>query len=89
MRYQAYLKAFEAIKNSSILERPFTFLMHFDLSIFRAIDYQPVMPLDVEGLIYAGVGALFGFIFYQVIKAPGILFKRRPKTVTSRSVAAS
>lgn len=54
--------AYQALSAAGTLQRPFIFIEHFNGGLVGATlgDFAPAMPLSVEGLIYAGVGAIAG-----------------------------
>ena len=56
-----------AIRNASIISRPFVFLHHVDLSIARATwgIFKPAVPTTVEGLLYAALGMLLILALYH------------------------
>ena len=56
-----------AIRNASILTRPFVFLQHVDLSIARSTwsIFRPAVPTTAEGVLYAGIGVLLILAFYH------------------------
>ena len=72
--------ALQAIKAASVFTKPFVFLAEIKYSIARAAlgDFQPAIPLTLEGLIYAFIGLCFGLAFYQfVLKLPIRLIKKK------------
>ena len=81
-RAKELTEALQAIKAASVLARPFVFLAKIKYPIARAAleDFQPAIPLTLEGLIYAFIGLCFGLAFYQfVLKLPIRLIKRKRK----------
>ena len=66
-RVDALAAADAAIRNASILTRPFVFLRHADLSIARSTwtIFKPAVPTTVEGVLYAGFGMLLLLALYH------------------------
>jgi hypothetical protein len=56
-----------AILHASIFSRPFVFIRHADPEIARATwsIFQPAVPTNIEGLIYALIGMVFFIILYH------------------------
>jgi hypothetical protein len=71
--------AAHSIADADILHRPFAFLAHMDTEIAaRTFEtFRPVLPVDVAGLVYAGVGVVLGLIVYELLKAPFAVAMRR------------
>jgi hypothetical protein len=62
-----------AIRQASILSRPFVFLRHLDLSIVHATwtIFKPAVPTTVEGFFYSACGVLLALAFYHAgVKLP-------------------
>jgi hypothetical protein len=57
-----------ALRNASILGRPFVFFAHLDRGIARATlsIYKPAVPTTAEGLIYAGLGLVLVLAIYHL-----------------------
>ena len=55
-------QAFQALSQASVATRPFALLRHLDADVAAATAerFTPAAPLGLEGLLYAGVGALLG-----------------------------
>jgi hypothetical protein len=66
-RVDALATADAAIRNASILSRPFVFLRHVDLSIARSTwsIFRPAVPTTIEGMLYAAFGVLLILAFYH------------------------
>ncbi len=66
-RVDALAAADAAIRDASILTRPFVFFRHADLSIARATwtIFRPAVPTTVEGMLYAAMGVLMILAFYH------------------------
>lgn len=69
-----------AIMDAAPALRPMVMLRHADATIAsRALDhFTPALPLDGASLIYTGAGVVLALLLYEVIKAPALLFRRRP-----------
>ena len=54
--------AFQVLSQASVATRPFVLLRHLDADIAAATAerFMPAAPLGLEGLLYAGIGALLG-----------------------------
>jgi hypothetical protein len=75
-------EALQAIKDASVLTKPFVFLAKIKYPIARATlgDFQPAVPITLESLIYAFIGLFLGLAFYQfVLKLPIRVIKRKKK----------
>jgi hypothetical protein len=66
-RVDALAAADAAIRQSSIVSRPFLFLRHLDLSIAHATwtIFKPAVPTTIEGLLYSVCGVLLALAFYH------------------------
>lgn len=67
----AYLeKSFQALENSTLLNRWWLFLTNLDSAIFRQTcsQYTPGLALTIESLIYALSGLLITWAIYQSMK---------------------
>lgn len=66
-RVDALAAADAAIRQASMLSRPFVFLRHLDLSIVHATwtIFKPAVPTTVEGLFYSACGVLLALAFYH------------------------
>ncbi|SMF00327.1 Protein of unknown function [Tistlia consotensis] len=80
--------AYEAFSIATPLGRPVAFVQHFDPTIADSTmaNFQPAVPLTIEGLIYAGTGLLLGVALLALLEWLGLLslratgLSRRPKT---------
>jgi len=66
-RVDALAAADAAIRQASMLSRPFVFLRHLDFSIVHATwtIFKPAVPTTVEGLFYSACGVLLALAFYH------------------------
>jgi hypothetical protein len=66
-RVDALAAADAAIRQASMLSRPFVFLRHLDFSIVHAtwMIFKPAVPTTVEGLFYSACGVLLALAFYH------------------------
>jgi uncharacterized protein (DUF1778 family) len=79
-RARELAEALQAIKDASILTRPFVFLAEIKYPIAKATleDFQPAVPLTLESLIYAFIGLFLVLAFYQfLLKLPIRLIERK------------
>ena len=79
-RVDALASAESALRNASILTRPFVFLRHIDLSIAHATAaiFRPAVPTTPEGLVYAALGMLLALgLYHGVVKYPVRRLQRR------------
>ncbi len=81
-----------ALRNASILEKPFVFFAHLDRSIASAaLDvYQPAVPTTLEGLLYAAVGmvVILG-VYHGCVRYPIAAVVRRRSAQRAPLVAAA
>ncbi len=59
---KALREAHAALSEAPVLSRPIVFLEEVDPALARATfdSYVPALPIDAEGLVYAGIGLLTG-----------------------------
>lgn len=71
--HQRLEAAYEALRLSDPVNRPFVFLEHLDPQIARSAiaHFQPALPLSLEGLVYAGTGLLIGVAFAALLEYAG------------------
>ena len=69
----------DAIQEAGLLTKPFAFIAHIDLEVARGTwqSFAPVLPVDLAGLLYAGMGLVAGLVLYEIAKAPLRLLRRR------------
>ena len=41
--------------------------------------FTPAIPLDPSSLVWTGIGIVAALVVYELVKAPGALFRRKPK----------
>jgi Protein of unknown function (DUF2937) len=81
-RVKELKSVYDAITDADIFTRPYEFLVHVDSVIAERTfeSFEPALPVDLESLIYAGVGLVLGFIVFEIIKAPlALLFRGKPR----------
>lgn len=78
-RVDGLTSAQDAIDKAGPFEKPFVFFTHLDLEIgfATAQSFVPAIPLDIPSLIFGGVGIVLGWMLWEVIKAPLLLFRRK------------
>ncbi len=71
--------ALASLQHATVWERPFVFLLHVDHEIASATldEFSMNVPLDLEGLLYAACGLIFGILLYMGAKHTCLLPKRR------------
>lgn len=77
-RYYRYSEALAALRDRSPWVRPFQLIRHYDPSIHAALDFEPNVPLTIEGAVYAGLGVLLALLvmgFFQWLG--GVIFRKR------------
>jgi len=78
----------EVITNASPIGKLWQFVRNVDLDIAqRALEnYTPGMTFDAQGLTYCAVGAVIGFVGYEVSKGVGskLFNKRRRPSIWSK-----
>jgi len=81
LRVNELQSAHDAISNAGLLSRPFTFLNNADDSIMTGTmsDFVPALPLDVNALVYVGVGIVLALAAYEILKLPIILVFGQPR----------
>ncbi|MCP5508109.1 MAG: DUF2937 family protein [Chlamydiales bacterium] len=67
-RLNEMTRSLVALHDSTVWTKPFVFLYHLDRQIAAdtASDYTWTIPFTFEGLIYALIGVIAGFAFYNV-----------------------
>lgn len=71
-RVEELQSALQALANSDLFTRPFTFAAHLDREIAQRTfeQFRPALPLDLAGIVFALYGVILGLIVYELIKAP-------------------
>lgn len=87
-RWEELNRALLHLTQSSIVFRPYVFLkgLQYDIAQSTFTSFQPGINLSLEGLCYAGAGALMGWCFYQMISASISKGYTRVSTVFKQSV---
>lgn len=83
--------AIRAIEQANPYLKPFAFFTHMDAEIAAAAgaNFVPAIPLDPPGIVYALVGAMLGWVVWELIKWPGkaVLSRRNPDTAMAPQTA--
>lgn len=70
-RFHWLREAHTALSEASTWNKPFVFFSHLDSRLLQAVDFQPGLPLSIEGLIYGIAGIIIGlFVYHMIIKIP-------------------
>jgi hypothetical protein len=79
-----------ALRNASLLGRPFVFIAHMDASIARATlaIYKPAVPTTFEGFIYAGLGIVLVLAVYH-LAVRGPIIRQMQKRALARGAATA
>jgi len=77
MRVNDLQSAYDSIVGSDILTRPFAFFAHAESTIIAGTwhDFAPALPLDTVSIIYVFIGMILGFLIYELIKLPALVFR--------------
>lgn len=77
-RWHHLSSALNAMQESSVWTRPFSFLYHLNGEVFGSTfdEFSMGIPLNLEGGIYALVGILVGYMFFACLRYLGKKFKR-------------
>jgi hypothetical protein len=79
-RFDKLKRALDTVTRAPAAIRPLAMVKDHDaptLAKTRA-EFQPAMPTTIGGAVYALVGALVGFVIYEIVKLP-VLMVREPK----------
>ncbi|MGM0560169.1 MAG: DUF2937 family protein [Pseudomonadota bacterium] len=71
--YRNLQEAYNALSQSTLVSRPFILIQHLDPQITGSVvsHFQPALPLNMEGLAYAGIGLLIGVAFAALLEYAG------------------
>lgn len=80
-RVEVLTIAQDAIDKAGPFEKPFVFFtkLDFDIGMATAQDFVPAIPLDLPSLVFGGIGIVLGWMVWGLLKAPVILFRKKPK----------
>lgn len=67
-RYESYTASLEAFQQANVFSRPFVFLRHYDPQLGNAVEFQPGLPITMEGFVYALLGILIAMLLIGLIK---------------------
>lgn len=68
-REQEYNHAFQALSHANPLQKPFVFLKSFQWDLFKETLnlFTPGLPLSLEGLIWAFLGLIAGYLLFRTL----------------------
>lgn len=83
-RWHSLNEALSSLQGSTVIGRPFNFLMHLNAEAFSSTfkNYTFGLPLTIEGGIYALFGMVVGYLFFSGIRKATTL--RTPKAVKAQ-----
>lgn len=78
-RIDALESAHQAIEQAGVFAKPLVFFQHIDqeISFATARAFHPALPLDMPSLAFGAAGIVFGWVLWELIKAPFALYRRR------------
>jgi hypothetical protein len=81
LRVSELQSGYDAITTSDVFSRPFTFFQHADETIMTGTwtDFVPAVPLDINALVYVGLGIVLALVFYEIVKFPLVLLFGQPR----------
>lgn len=82
-RLQTLSEGLAALNNASVLSRPYEFFIHYQQDIGRAAfeSFEMGIPFTYEGLVYALVGIVVGYLFYCLLCQCFFKFNQYLKTL--------
>ena len=71
--------AYRAIEQAGVFGRPVAFLRHVDrdIAVATARHFHPALPIDGQSLAFAAAGIVLGWLLWELIKSPALLFRRK------------
>ena len=87
-RWQELHQALNHLTQSSIWLHPYYFLKDLqpDIAHSTLASFQPGLSLTIEGLCYAGIGMILGWIFYQTLSQLIIFGYTRAQTIFKQNI---
>jgi hypothetical protein len=72
-------QAYFAITQAPAMLQPLVMVQHADSEIAQRAweHFTPAVPVDPPSLVYTGVGIVLALLIYELVKAPGALFRRK------------
>lgn len=72
-------QAYDAIAQAPALVQPLVMMRHSESDIAQRAwaNFTPAIPVDTASLVYTGVGIVLALLVYELLKSPGLLFRRR------------
>jgi hypothetical protein len=80
-RVAVLTRAYESVKNANVFVRPLAILRNGEADIVAGTrrDFVPALPLDADSITYTFIGAVAGFILYEIVRLPVLLLAREPR----------
>ncbi len=81
LRVDELRSAYDAISQSGVITRPFTFLSRADDAIVAGTlrDFVPAVPLDSSAIFYVLAGIVVALAAYEIVKFPFALILSQPR----------
>ncbi len=79
LRVHELEQAFQAISQAPPLLQPLIMMQHAESDIAQRAweHFTPAIPVDAPSLVYTGAGIVLALLVYELVKAPGALFRRK------------
>lgn len=78
-RWHNFSETLAALQNSSVFSRPFLFLSNLNWDIFKSTwhNFAFGLPFNLEGIVYAAAGIIFGLTVYYLMRSLCLAFWRK------------
>lgn len=80
-RYESYTASLEAFQQANVFSRPFVFLGHYEQRLANAVEFQPGLPITMEGFVYALLGIVIAMLLIGLLKRLFGLNKPEKQTI--------
>ena len=90
-RLQSLSSAQQSVNTSTVFMKPFVFVRHmnWDVANSTAHKFIPGLAFSLEGLIYAFIGLILGYLFFRVIKHFVCSFFTKKTMPTNKTMISS